>query len=221
MTSTRTNRGLLCVVAATSGLGCQPPADPPATASETPEPASCETAGPLACTVTAAADRDGACDLLRSCLMNRDWSDGLTVTAFEGCEATSIEFDDSAPDTSRDALALFEVQLQLDGPSSHAAYLFVRTGNGWCPADQPLEPLWLQGGYCEVGAAARWIAASGGAAELTLASERRCRLPIDADEAEAGVSDIGEQECVRSRYTLAAGGVRLLSRNSSAGPCSR
>lgn len=175
----------------------------------------CEHSGALACSVPPLRDiATGVCAYLRSCIEGRKFGDVL-VEKVEDCEppviAAAHEFG---------SVAAVAARLAVDGPPSHGAYLFVHFKNGWCPADQLLEPVWNHGGYCEAQFRFRWKAGTTANEILLLVmSERICHMPLDQDEIAAGESDVAMSECLNARYRVVENGLRKLSETASDGPC--
>jgi hypothetical protein len=176
---------------------------------------SCEQSGQLACNVPPMRDiSSGSCAQLQNCIEGRKFSDVL-VEKVEDCDPPVIAQGDKSI-----AVAAVAVQLAVDGPPSHAAYLFVNIDNNWCPADQLLDPVWNHGGYCETQFQFQWeTGASGDEMLLIVMSERICHMPLDQDEIAAGESDVAMNECVNVRYRVTDNRLERLAETASEAPC--
>jgi len=99
--------------------------------------------------------------------------------------------------------AAVATRLDVNGPPSHGAYLFVNLHGDWCPADVLLAPIWNHGGYCESNYELRWEPErTDSGAELHVVAERICYMPLDQAEIAAGESDIAMSECQHIRYRI-------------------
>ncbi len=177
--------------------------------------AGCLRRGPLACDVMPFEEIEaGACVGLRNCLEGRKFGD-QTVEQVVMCAAPVVSA------ASRfGPVAAVATELAVDGPPSHAAYLFAKFPGGWCPVDQLLEPAWNHGGYCETRFQFKWEAGStADEATLSVRSERICHRPLDQAEIAAGESDIAMSECRQARYRAGKKELQKLSESSSEGPC--
>jgi hypothetical protein len=156
----------------------------------------------------------GACASLRKCLEGRKLGD-QNVEQVVMCAAPEVSA------ASRfGPVAAVAAELAVDGPPSHAAYLFAKFPGGWCPVDQLLEPTWNHGGYCETRFQFKWeTGSSAEEATLSVRSERICRRPLDQAEIAAGESDIAMSECRQARYRTGQKELLKLSESSSEGPC--
>ena len=175
----------------------------------------CAQVGPLTCELPPLQDLSAeACAMLRSCLEGRQFGDQLIEQVID-CDTPVL-----SAASGQGMAAAVAAQLQVDGPPSYGAYLFIHLQQGWCPADILLEPAWDHGGYCESQHAFRWEAgATDSGAELHVVSERICHMPLDQEEIAAGESDIAMSECRRTQYGLAGNLVTIISQFDTEGPC--
>lgn len=141
-----------------------------------------------------------ACDQLRRHLAGRTLDEQI-VKGVQRCDAPIA----SMP-SRWGAAAAVAARLEVDGPPSHAAFLFLNTGSGWRLVDQLLAVAWTHGGDCRTRFKLLWAAGGGGRDEgrLMTASERICTMPLDRAEAAAGESDVASTECRRARYVVRA-----------------
>jgi hypothetical protein len=183
----------------------------------------CAMMGPLACPVDPIKNLDSnACNQLRSCLEKRLWADGRALTQLSHCDDPVNMGDPFFKDGQIKTLATMNVELELNGPPSHALYLFLKNDRGWCPVAELLEPLWQHGGYCESDVQFKSLddmQASGGG--MILSVERICHMPLDSEEIESGVSDIAEHECVENVYAFSGAGILQLSSSRKDGGCKK
>ena len=157
----------------------------------------------------------GACAYLRQCLTGRNIGD-QTIEKVTNCRAPVLS---DASKLGKAAVVDTYVDV-VDGPPSHATFLFVRDGAGWCLADRLFDPEWTHGGYCRTRHTLRWSPASTGAAAiLSTVSERICHMPLDKGELASGQSDIAMSQCRRARYRIDANALTMLSTESSEGAC--
>jgi hypothetical protein len=155
-----------------------------------------------------------ACDHLRRHLDGRQIGDQM-IQRVVFCEPPVV----SAPSQVGTAAAV-AVQLDVDGPPSHGAFLFVRFDKGWRLVGQLLEPAWTHGGYCKSKFQLRWKQKSGKLdSVLDTLSERICHMPLDREEIAAGENDIATSECRRARYGLIDNRLRKTSEAEFEGPC--
>ena len=156
---------------------------------------------------------DGGCAQLRRTIEGRQVGDEL-IKRIVTCETPVIA------DASEFAAAAMAATLEIEGPSSHGAFLFVRFQNTWRVTDHLLEPAWTHGGYCRTRFKMDWDL-KGAKSELILEtqSERICHMPLDQKEMSAGESDIATSECHQARYRFAEGRLRKLSESDTDGPC--
>jgi hypothetical protein len=204
---------LLSCACSDSTLEPRPTSQPANVASAPERIMSCARAGPLSCASSPVADLGPqACAQLRECLAGRKVGDEI-ISKIEACEASVLPSD-----AHTHSAAAVPVRIQVDGPPSHAAYLFVHVPGGWCAADQLLPPAWTHGGYCETR-----IAFGEPGAEpdgvLSVTSERVCRMPLDQREIAARQSDVASSECRRASYRLVSSGIEKVSQSDSQGAC--
>jgi hypothetical protein len=173
----------------------------------------CTAAGPLACRLAPVESLEGACAQLRECLSNAapDAKGALQITS---CDAPSAQTSLPAAAAPLEALAVITVDLDHGIAPSHAAYVFAKDARGWCPSVELLEPLWRHGGHCQTN-----VRLGTDGAGAAVRAERICRMPLDREERARGVSDVAEHECVETRYAVAGGSVKQLSRQRSDGAC--
>jgi hypothetical protein len=182
-------------------------------AAQPPAARQCAAAGALACRIAPVESLEGACAQLRDCLSSipREKGDALQITS---CNAPSVQTPLAATAAPLEALAVISVEVQQGVAPSHAAYVFAKDANGWCPSVELLEPLWRHGGSCET--IVRVGAEGTGAA---VRAERTCRMPLDRSQRDAGASDVAERECVEAHYALSGGAIKQSSRQRSEGAC--
>ena len=174
-----------------------------------PKAFTCAGAGPLACNMVPIRDFPAdACAHLRGCIEGRKLGEE-TVVRVEACEAPVLS---SASDPG--TLAAVAARLEVDGPPSHGAYLFVRLPEGWCAADQLLVPAWTHGGYCKAQFGFEWEGA-GADAILAVSSGRVCHMPLDQKEIAGAQSDVASVECRVARYRVARDKIEKLSESRS------
>lgn len=139
----------------------------------------------------------GGCDQLKRNLAGRRVN-GETVAGVNSCSSPVLS--DPIGDVTAAAVA---AELEVDGPPSHAAFLFLRSDEGWRLMDPLLDVSWTHGGHCDARFQFRWEAKDAGfEAILDSQSERICRMPLDQDELAAGEPDIASVECKHARYGL-------------------
>ena len=190
-------------------------ASAPQTQPAASEPVACDPKGQPYCDIPAipgvVAD---ACSYLKVHLAGRQVGEEKIVRV-ESCEAPVL----SAP-SALGAAAAVATRLEVDGPPSHGAFLFVRVGTGWRVVDHLLSPAWDHGGYCKTRFRLRWEANPGKQERILDAiSERICHMPLDQSEAASKESDIAEQECRHARYSLDGDTLEKLSGVELETPC--
>lgn len=176
---------------------------------------SCARVGPLSCEVPPFQDRSTeACAHLRSCIEGRRFGDQL-VEQLLACDTPVL-----SATSDLGMAAAVSTQLNVGGPPSHGAYLFVHLQGGWCPADILLEPTWNHGGYCESDYELRWESGRvDSGVELHVISERICHMPLDQEEIAAGESDIAMSECRHIRYGISGTLLTKISEFETEGSC--
>jgi hypothetical protein len=208
----------LCMHASLIACHSGEESQPNRSASNTSQPeGNCAGSGPLACTVAPTSDLAvGACEQLRKCMTGRAIDDA-TVGQIRRCEAPGF----LALPSGAHLIAVVSIEVEIEGPPSHASYLFVRGEQGWCPAATVLEPLWQHGGTCEADIEASGVDSEhrSPAGGLLLRAERICRIPLDQAEMSTGESSVVEHECVTSKFDWNNGGLKLRSANRSDGKC--
>jgi hypothetical protein len=182
-------------------------------AAEPSGPKQCAAAGALACRIAPVESLEGACAQLRDCLASipPEKGDALQITS---CNAPSVQTPLASTAAPLEALAVISVEVQKGVAPSHAAYVFAKDANGWCPSVELLEPLWRHNGSCDT--IVRAGAEGTGAA---VRAERTCRMPLDRSERDAGASDVAERECVEAHYALSGSALKQSSRQRSEGAC--
>jgi hypothetical protein len=155
-----------------------------------------------------------ACDHLRRYVEGRRIGDQM-IRRVVFCEPPLV----SAPSKVGTAAAV-AVQLDVGGPPSHGAFLFVRFDKGWRLVDRLLDPAWTHGGYCKSRFQLRWKQKSGKLdSVLDTLSERICHMPLDQEEITAGENDIATSECRRAQYGLIDNRLRKTSEAEFEGLC--
>ena len=174
----------------------------------------CEKGDLLACEFPPFEDLKQACAYLQKHVAGRQVGD-RKVQEVDDCEAPV-----QAPASEFGAAAVAADVTVVKGPPSHGAFLFVRLDREWRLTDYLLVPAWTHGGSCDTRFQLRWQGREGSyAAVLDSLSERICRMPLDAKERAAGVSDVASTECRHTRHGLAGRKLTRLSSEESAKVC--
>jgi hypothetical protein len=168
----------------------------PQSTTKTQIPARCTESNILSCNFQPFQDLpSGACDQLREDIAGRQIG-AETVVRVNNCAPPVL----SEP-SELWAAAAVGADLEVDGPPSHGAFLFVRSEEGWRLIEPLLDPSWTHGGSCDAKFQLRWEAKGAQfEAILDTQSERVCHMPLDKEEVAAGESDVAFTECRHARY---------------------
>lgn len=175
---------------------------------------ACDKGDLLSCEFPSFDDLKEACKYLERQLAGRqvgDWK----IEELDDC-AAPVQGPASEVGTAAVAAHLTLVK----GPPSHGAFLLTRVDKGWRLTDTLLAPAWTHGGSCDSRFQLRWDGKQGASdAVLDTLSERICRMPLDAKEQAAGVSNVASTECRHTRYGLARKTLTRLSSETSSKAC--
>lgn len=158
--------------------------------------ASCKEAGPFLCGGQRVADiGTGGCPLLRGCFEGQKIEKEFVET-LQACD-DPIYLDGGS---GARKYAVLAADVLIDGPPSHAVFLFSGEGDGWYLADVLMGPIWTHGGYCKVDVRLEF----DGPRDVVVA-QRTCAMPLDRDEIVAGESNVAVIECAKSYYDISSG----------------
>ncbi len=116
--------------------------------------------------------------------------------------------------------AAVSARLDVDGPPSQGAFLFLRNGQSWHLVDVLFSPAWTHGGSCETRFQFQWGGQNDkSTARLSTYSERICHQPLDQAELASGESDTASHECQYAEYQIRMTTIKRLSKVEKDGPC--